>query len=213
MIEQSDATDCFDKFNGCSLDGTPMKIKVLTPRDNNTTVKSDTKFSVTLNEPKSEKSTICFAFEKGECTRGDGCRFDHISSGNSRSERTERRERDDKKSTICFAFQKGDCDRGDSCRFDHVSDNNVGGDRRSRKDDTRGEKKSDVCFAFQKGECDRGDSCRFSHSSGGTFDRGRDSRPKRESRPVARKEKREARVPASSDDLDAELDSYMASKN
>ena len=57
---------------------------------------------------------ICYAHEKGECSRGDACRFSHdggktVGSGAAQAWAK----------PPCFAFQKGECWRGDECRFSH----------------------------------------------------------------------------------------------
>ena len=89
---------------------------------------------------------VCYAFQKGECTRGDACRFSHTEGGGGGGGGFGARP-----AAPCYAFQKGECSRGDSCRFSH--DPNAEAPQRS----------SQPCYAFQKGECTRGDSCRFSH--------------------------------------------------
>jgi hypothetical protein len=58
----------------------------------------------------------CFAFQRGNCTYGDSCRYSHdiepgsapppaMGAGGQR--------------LMCHAFQQGDCKYGDSCRFAH----------------------------------------------------------------------------------------------
>lgn len=113
--------------------------------------------------------SVCYAHQRGECQRGESCRFSHsneeggggggggggFSGGYNSAPRN--------KTGTCYAHQRGECQRGDSCRYNHEEEgtsdasavyNNRGGDR------PRG-----VCFAFQKGECDRAESCRFSHEA------------------------------------------------
>eukprot|EP01083_Nonionella_stella_P022242 61538_1 len=52
-------------------------------------------------------SSVCFDFQnKGECKRGDDCRFGHT----------------DPKSSVCRDFQVGRCRHGDKCRFQHKYD-------------------------------------------------------------------------------------------
>ena len=52
---------------------------------------------------------ICFAFEKGECTRGDSCRFRHGETGEKKGD-----------NKMCFSFANyGSCKFGDRCRFTH----------------------------------------------------------------------------------------------
>jgi hypothetical protein len=90
---------------------------------------------------------VCYAFQKGECTRGDACRFSHTEGGGGGGGFGG----GGGGAPVCYAFQKGECTRGDACRFSH--DPNAEAPQRS----------SQPCYAFQKGECTRGDSCRFSH--------------------------------------------------
>ncbi len=72
---------------------------------------------------------ICYAFQRGECDRGSGCRFSHDTNGGDRTER-EWRDRSDgdrpqrsSSSQVCYKFQKGECTYGDSCRFSHEASN------------------------------------------------------------------------------------------
>jgi hypothetical protein len=98
---------------------------------------------------------VCYAFQKGECTRGDACRFAHgegggggggggFGGGGGGG------------APVCYAFQKGECTRGDGCRFSHDGGGGGGGGGAPQR-------ASGPCYAFQKGECTRGDGCRFSH--------------------------------------------------
>ena len=104
-------------------------------------------------------SGTCYAFQRGECNRGESCRFSHEgeSSPSNGAFRNFNSTRGSPKSGTCYAFQRGECDRGDSCRFSHGSSFNRGFSAG----------KTGTCYAFQRGECDRGDSCRFSHEAGG----------------------------------------------
>ena len=57
------------------------------------------------------KKGVCYAFQSGECTRGDSCRFSH--------------EKDSQKDSPalrgpCWNFAKGECPYGKSCRYEHV---------------------------------------------------------------------------------------------
>ena len=56
-----------------------------------------------------KSSAPCYAFQRGECTRGDACRFSHDPNA----------EAPPRSSAPCYAFQRGECDRGDACRFSH----------------------------------------------------------------------------------------------
>ena len=97
-----------------------------------------------------EDAPVCYAFERGECDRGNSCKFAHPGT--------------DHKGTgggggggagICYAFRDGNCSYGDSCRFSH--DPNASDSRPSSRGPTG------KCYAFAEGNCTRGDSCRFSH--------------------------------------------------
>jgi hypothetical protein len=76
----------------------------------------------------------CYAFQRGECDRGSGCRFSHDTRGGDggRTDRDNWRERGGdnegrpsrgKSSQVCYKFQKGECTFGDSCRFSHEVEN------------------------------------------------------------------------------------------
>merc|ERR1712176_1633023 len=59
---------------------------------------------------------VCFDWQKGQCNRGDSCRFSHVEPTKESVEY--RRSRG-----VCFDWQKGKCHRGDSCRFAHEESN------------------------------------------------------------------------------------------
>lgn len=63
------------------------------------------------NFSSNRKTGICYAFERGECDRGDRCRFSHgAASGDRGAPRSK---------GVCYAFQRGECERGDQCRYSH----------------------------------------------------------------------------------------------
>jgi RNA-binding motif X-linked protein 2 len=85
---------------GAEIDGRTLNVRKCEPKP--------------TDGSRPERSNECFAFKKGECTRGDGCRFSHAGEGSSAPAGTPMA-----KTGTCFAFQKGNCFRGDSCRFNH----------------------------------------------------------------------------------------------
>ena len=120
-------------------------------------VQGDIYFSV-LN-----MSGVCFAFQRGECHRGDSCRFSHMGEsapGEEDAWRAGQQGPFGGGRGACYAFQRGECDRGDTCKFSH-GDTGVGAFANFSRG--RGPHSSQVCYAFQRGECDRGASCKFSH--------------------------------------------------
>ena len=69
-------------------------------------------FSAFGSTRRSGPSGPCYAFQRGECDRGDSCRFSHEAGGAASSGPPAAR-------GVCYSFQKGECTRGDSCRFSH----------------------------------------------------------------------------------------------
>eukprot|EP00601_Ochromonadales_sp_CCMP2298_P032556 CAMPEP_0173348582 /NCGR_PEP_ID=MMETSP1144-20121109/13818_1 /TAXON_ID=483371 /ORGANISM="non described non described, Strain CCMP2298" /LENGTH=159 /DNA_ID=CAMNT_0014296253 /DNA_START=43 /DNA_END=519 /DNA_ORIENTATION=- len=142
-------------------------------------------------------SGVCFQFQRGECTRGDACRFSHSLEGGDAGGYAPRRTGGG--GGACYAFQRGECDRGDASRFSHEAggggDVSGGGDPVAVGECDRGDacrfsheaggggdvsgggdygyaprraaQTQGACYAFQRGECDRGSACRFSHDAGG----------------------------------------------
>lgn len=62
-----------------------------------------------------QKRNPCFAFQRGECSFGDTCKYLHVDAG-QRSPRG-----------YCHAFSRGDCKFGDTCKFRHEIPSNANG--------------------------------------------------------------------------------------
>ena len=50
---------------------------------------------------------ICYSFQRGECNRGDACRYLHETQERKRGP------------GVCYSYQRGECHRGDACRYLH----------------------------------------------------------------------------------------------
>ena len=106
---------------------------------------------------------VCFAFQKGTCTRGDACRFYHppaedAAPGQNSSSTVEQC---GEEIEICRKFLKGQCRKGPLCRFSHGG---AGTDNLAAEAVVEAKKRiQTVCFAFQKGRCERGSTCKFLH--------------------------------------------------
>jgi len=114
---------------------------------------------------------MCGDFKRGDCSRGDRCRFSHGGGGGGRSgggggggggskldDRGKWGKSWGNEKEMCGDFKRGDCSRGDRCRFSHGDD---GGDSKRAKTDGKYDKK--ICGDFARGDCTRGDRCKFSH--------------------------------------------------
>ena len=71
---------------------------------------------LTVKERNKQRTDVCYAFQRGECTRGSSCRFVHILEKRNR-------EKKDRANEICYQFQRGECSRGAACRFLHAKEN------------------------------------------------------------------------------------------
>ena len=62
----------------------------------------------------SSGKNMCYDFQRGECTRGDRCKFSHDPNhgGNANKKAPPK--------PVCFAFRKGECKLGDQCGFPHT---------------------------------------------------------------------------------------------
>lgn len=110
------------------------------------------------------KEQICFDFTKGQCRRGENCKFSHdvgyIIEVNSQEK------------GICFDFLKGTCTRGVMCRFSHDLNNlKPMIDQSTPKKETigKGKKKAPICYDFVKNMCSKGQHCKYSHDYSSLF--------------------------------------------
>ena len=55
---------------------------------------------------------MCYDFQRGECTRGNRCRFSHDPKHAGSASKIPVK-------PVCFAFKRGHCKLGDECRFRH----------------------------------------------------------------------------------------------
>lgn len=68
----------------------------------------------------------CFAFQRGECDRGDTCKFAHVMEDRDASRKTNLNAAGAAASNeVCRQFQLGKCRRGTDCRFSHEGDTAV----------------------------------------------------------------------------------------
>ena len=109
---------------------------------------------------------VCFDWQKGECTRGDNCRFAHDDGGAQQQ------------AGFVGGFGGGGGGFGGGfgggglvafaggpvCPLDYAmaQGGGMGGGSQRFGGRPRG-----VCFDFQKGRCTRGENCRFSHEQEG----------------------------------------------
>ena len=112
------------------------------------------------DKPLVAKEQICFDFTKGQCKRGEHCKFSHDVGLIIRVNSQEK--------GICFDFLKGMCSRGVMCRFSHdlnnlkpMLDSPMAGSKKEVIG--KGKKKSPICYDFLKSKCAKGDHCRYSH--------------------------------------------------
>jgi len=92
------------------------------------------------------KTTMCYFFERGQCSKGDMCT--HAHSINQLSQRP-----DLKKTSLCEAFAQGKCYKDSDCQFAHGPKELQG---------TPTFLKTKMCRAATK--CKLGEHCRYAHS-------------------------------------------------
>jgi predicted Zn-ribbon and HTH transcriptional regulator len=72
-------------------------------------------FSVRSKDRTKRDSTgknMCYDFQRGECTRGNRCRFSHDPKHAGSASKIPVK-------PVCFAFKRGHCKLGDECNFRH----------------------------------------------------------------------------------------------
>jgi hypothetical protein len=112
------------------------------------------KISASYEPDERADITICYSWSKGQCTRGDQCRFSHDGPGGCMKVGTPFQGR----KFHCLSFKtKGKCSKGDKCEFLHVeSDKNIVSAVKQVKapvESADGSVKG-VCFTFKKkGKC------------------------------------------------------------
>ncbi len=87
----------------------------------------------------------CYAFQEGNCDRGDGCRFAHGDGGGG------------------GGGGRGGGEGGRGGGKGKGGKAKGGKGKGGKGDSGKGKGGGGSCFAFQKGICDRGDGCRFAH--------------------------------------------------
>lgn len=98
------------------------------------------------------KTQICYDFTKGNCFRGEDCRYSHCISHIEKVNQTRNK-------GVCFEHLRGACHRGRLCKFSH----DLSSISAAPYPKMNGREKG-ICFDFIKGACCRGEDCPYSHS-------------------------------------------------
>ena len=110
----------------------------------------------------SDKRHPCYAFQAGECNRGDACRFGHFLPNHAGGKQP------------CLAWAGGGCHKGAACKFSHDGIPGQGTacivrrspHARGNYDGSRGPPVG-ICFQYnEEGYCVKGDACAFRHVRG-----------------------------------------------
>ena len=70
-------------------------------------------------------SNPCHAWQRGQCFRGDACRYSHGGQQQQQQQQRSNNSRSSSSSSAgrppnpCFSWQRGECYRGDACRYNH----------------------------------------------------------------------------------------------
>jgi hypothetical protein len=127
---------------------------------------------------KKLKKGMCHLFQRGQCARGDSCKFAHVevvtptntmttSTTSIRSSMDKcSHSTNDSDAPVCMSFQRGKCKRGETCKFRHIGHD----DEVTSVDVVVAPKvmndvpdDAPVCMSFQRGKCKRGQMCKFRH--------------------------------------------------
>jgi hypothetical protein len=109
-------------------------------------------------------NSICFAWQKFCCVKGDSCKFKHEGPGKCITASAF----GEGKTKKCISFKKtGKCSKGDGCPFQHIRSANSEGFNAEAKVKAPAPAvvgKKGLCHSFaKKGKCRKGDACMFSH--------------------------------------------------
>jgi hypothetical protein len=115
-VNAKDAAWCVQNYNNTQFGGKSVKVKF-----DNQAKGGGGGGKGARNESKG--AGVCYAFQEGNCTRGDDCRFSHSGGGGGGGKKA----KGGKGSDVCYAFQEGKCTRGDDCRFSHSGGGGGGG--------------------------------------------------------------------------------------
>jgi hypothetical protein len=144
-------------------------------------------FSCVIAATSAKSKRACFDYQKGECFRGESCRFRHVMPEELEMEKEMKRarqrelqrsmhsSRSNSKESNGTTYKK--TRRGKRGGSKDSKDSKASRESKSSKESKESEisgfssqaKSKRVCFDFQKGECFRS-NCKFRHEMGSNFD-------------------------------------------